>query len=158
MADIIKAAHDIFNNGDVPVTVDARGLGMAYAIPSGSDGTVVDTYAPWHSAEQKQVFFRQSSVLGEVLAEIQLLLTWKYSEAQQYIIEAFLAPNLLALDSTVNVKIGVRFDNPQLYDTQLEAYEIPITVTVDCSAIGAHNTEIFRGTIRADGNGSFDRI
>jgi hypothetical protein len=155
VADIIKAAHEIFDNGDVPITVDERSLGMAYAIPNGTERTVVDAYSPWHEAEMRQVFYRESSVFGEPLAEIQLIMTWKYSEAQQYIIEAYLMKKLLTLDPTVNVKIGVRFDNPQLYDQELEAYEIPFTVTVDYHAVGATNTGIYRGKIRADGTGSF---
>ncbi|WP_086766224.1 hypothetical protein [Streptomyces bobili] len=155
VADIIKAAHDIFDNGDVPITVDERSLGMAYAIPRGMEGTVVETYSPWHEVEMKQVFYRESSVFGEPLAEIQLIMNWKYSEAQQYIIEAYLMKNILILDPTVSVKIGVRFDNPQLYDQALEAYQIPFTVTVNYDAVGATNTGLYRGLIRADGAGSF---
>ncbi|MFE7940533.1 hypothetical protein ACFU46_24650 [Streptomyces griseoincarnatus] len=155
VADIIKAVHEIFDNGDVPIALDARSLGMAYAIPRGMESTVVDTYSPWHQAEMKQVFYRESSIFGAPLAEVQLIMTWKYSEARQYIIEAYLMKRVLALDPSVSLKIGVRFDNPQLYDHALEAYQIPFTVTVDYHAIGATNTGLYRGIIRADGVGSF---
>jgi hypothetical protein len=79
VADVLKAAHEIFNDGDVEIIVDSRGLGMAYAVPSGLESTVVDTYAPWYDAELRQVFYKESSVVQSVLAEIQLILTWRYS-------------------------------------------------------------------------------
>lgn len=60
VVEILKAGHDIFDNGDVIVTVDERNLGMAYAIPIGSEATVVETFGPWQSAEVRQVFFKQS--------------------------------------------------------------------------------------------------
>jgi hypothetical protein len=158
VADILKAAHEIFNDGDVAVTVDSRGLGMAYAIPAGQEGTVVDTYAPWYDAEIKQVFYKESSIFGEVLAEIQLILTWRYSQAQQYIIEAYLTKNVISIDPTVSVAIRVRFDNPRLYDTILEAYEIPFFIAIDYDPIGSNSTTNYRGIIRADGTGTFEQL
>jgi len=156
-ADILKATHEIFNGGDVAVTIDERGLGMAYAIPRGLENVVVDSYGPWHDAEMKQVFYKQSSIVGSVLAEIQLIMSWRYSDAEQYIIEAYLTNNIISLDPTVTVKIRVRFDNPQLYDYELEAYEIPFLVEVYFDPIGSNSTTIYRGVIRADGTGTFDQ-
>jgi hypothetical protein len=158
VADILKAAHEIFNDGEVPITVDAHGLGMAYAVPRGLESTVVDTYGPWYDAELRQVFYKDSAFFRSVLAEIQLILTWRYSQAQQYIIEAYLTKNVIAIDPTVSVAIRVRFDNPQLYDTVLEAYEIPFVVEVDFRPIGSNSTSIYRGTFRADGTGTFTQV
>jgi hypothetical protein len=158
VADILKAVHEIFDNGDVPVTVDERGLGMAYAVPRGLESTVVDTYAPWYDAEMRQVFYKDSAIVQSVLAEIQLILTWRYSQAQQYIIEAYLTKNIISIDPTVSVAIRVRFDNPRPYNTELEAYEIPFVVEVDFRPVGSRSTTIYRGTMRADGTGSFDQV
>jgi hypothetical protein len=162
VAEILKAAHEIFNtiekNGDVPITVDTRGLRMAYAVPRGLENTAADSYAPWYDAELRQVFYKDSAIVQSVLAEIQLILTWRYSQAQQYIIEAYLTKNLISIDPTVRVAIRVRFDNPQPYDTVLEAYEIPFRIEVDFRPVGAHSTTIYRGRIRADGAGMFDQI
>ncbi len=155
VADIIKAVHEVYNGGQVDVTVDGRNLGMAYAIPRGLEGTVVETYGPWREAEVKQVFYKESAIVGSVLAEIQMILTWRCSAASQYIIEAYLSNNVISIDPTVNVKIRVRFDQPQLYDTDLEAYMIPFWVEVEFRPIGSSSTTIYRGTIRADGSGTF---
>ena len=158
VAEILKAAHEIFNNGEVRMSVDARGLGMAYAVPRGLEGTVVDTYAPWYDAEMRQVFYKKSAIVGSVVAEIQLVLSWRHSQAQQYIIEAYLTKNVISLDPTVRVSIRVRFDNPRPYDTDLEAYEIPFTVEVDYRPVGSSSTAIYRGSIRADGTGTFNQL
>ena len=156
-ADILKATHEIFNGGDVAVTVDERGLGMAYAVPRGLEDTVIDSYGPWHDAEMKQVFYRDSAIVQSVLAEIQLIMSWRYSVAQQYIVETYLTSNVISIDPTVTVKIRVRFDNPQLYDFDLEAYEIPFWIEVYFDPIGSDSTTIYRGVIRADGTGTFDQ-
>ena len=93
-----------------------------------------------------------------MLAEIQMILSWRFSDARQYnIIDANLDKNVLSLDPTVSVSITVRFSQPSLFDTALEAYEIPFTVSVDFRPIGDNKTVLFRGSIRADGSGSFDR-
>jgi hypothetical protein len=159
VADILKATHDFFDGGNLSVSVDERGLGMAYAVPRGLESTAVDTYGPWHDAEMRQVFYRDSAIVQSVLAEIQLIMTWRYSEAQQYIIEAYLTNNVISMDPTVNVKMQVHFDNPHLYDTNLEAYEIPFRVEAKFEPlVGGKNTTNYRGVIRADGSGSFDIV
>ena len=158
VADILKSVHEIFNDGDVAITVDSRGLGMAYAIPAGLETTVVDTYAPWYDAEMRQVFYKDSSVFQSVLAEVQLILTWRYSQAQQYIIEAYLTKNVISIDPTVSIAIRVRFDNPRPYDTLLEAYEIPFLITVDFDPVGSNSTTNYRGVIRANGTGTFEQL
>ena len=154
VAEIIKAVHDIFDNGDVTISVDARNLGMAYAIPAGLETTVVETYSPWTRAELRQVFYRQGD-LGATMAEIQLIMSWRYSQAQQYIIEAYLDKNVISIDPTVGVKIQVRFNNPSLYNTDLEAYEIPFQVTIDFKPLLGSESVVFHGLIRADGGGEF---
>ena len=156
-ADILKATHDIFNGGDVTVTLDERGLGMAYAIPRGTEDTVIESYGPWHAAELTQVFYKDSSIFQSILAEIQLIMSWRYSDAEQYIVEAYLTSNVISLDPTANVKIQVRFDNPQLYDFALEAYEIPFQIEVYFDPVGSDSTTIYQGIIRADGTGTFDQ-
>jgi len=158
VAEILKAVHEIFADGDVTVNVDSRGLGMAYAVPRGLENTVVDTYAPWYDAEMKQVFYKDSAIFRSVLAEIQLILTWRYSQAQQYIIEAYLTKNVISIDPTVKVAIRVRFDNPRPYDTVLEAYEIPFLVEVDFKPVGSDSTTVYRGVIRANGTGTFEQL
>lgn len=72
------------------ITVDNRGLGMAYAVPKGTEDSVVDDYGPWQNADVKQVFYQQSSIMYSLLAEIQLIISWRYNASQQYIIEAIL--------------------------------------------------------------------
>lgn len=158
VADILKAVHEIFNDGGVAITVDSRGLGMAYAIPDGQEKTVVDSYAPWYDAEMRQVFYKDSSVFQSVLAEIQLILTWRYSQAQQYIIEAYLTKNVISIDPTAEIAIRVRFDNPRPYDTVLEAYEIPFFITVDFDPVGSNSTTNYRGVMRANGTGTFEQL
>lgn len=158
IAEIMKTAHDIFDGSPLTVEVDERGLGMAYAIPKGSEESVIDIYGPWHDAEIRQVFYKESSLLGAVLAEIQMILSWRYSAAQQYIIEAYLTPRVLSMDPTTSVKINVRFDNPQNYDFNLEAYEIPFHVHVSYDPIGEDSSTLYRGAIRADGTGSFVEV
>jgi hypothetical protein len=159
VADILKATHEIFDGGDVAVTLDERGLGMAYAVPRGLEGTVIDSYGPWHAAEIKQVFYKDSAIVQSVLAEIQFILSWRYSDGQQYIVDANLINNIISIDPTVNVKIRVHFDNPHQYESSLEAYEIPFRVEVNfVPKIGSNSTTIYRGAIRADGTGSFDQV
>lgn len=158
VADILKASHEIFAGGDVTVTVDKRQLGMAYAIPKGSESTIIDTYGPWQSAEMKQVFYKDSAIVQSVLAEIQLIMSWRYSAAQQYIIEAYLTSNVISIDPAADVKIKVRFDNPQLYDYNIEAYEIPFQIEVNFDPVGGNSTTLYRGVTRADGTGTFDQI
>lgn len=158
VADILKATHEIFDGGNVTVTVDERGLGMAYAVPRGLESTTIDTYGPWHEAEMRQVFYKDSAIVQSVLAEIQLIMSWRYSEARQYIIEANLTNNVISMDPTVNVKIRVHFDNPHQYDTNLEAYEIPFRIEVNFDPfVGGHSTTLYRGVIRADGTGTFEQ-
>jgi hypothetical protein len=155
--EIIKAVHEIFNNGDVPITVDSRGLGMAYAVPHGLEDTVIESYGPWSDAELRQVFYQESAIVRSVLAEVQLVLTWRCSQAQQYIVETYLTKRVISLDPTARLAIKVGFDNPTLYDTVLEAYEIPFSVEVDFRPVGSSSTAIYRGTIRADGTGNFNQ-
>lgn len=159
VADILKATHDILDGGEATVTVDARGLGMAYAIPRGSESTVVDTYGPWYEAEMRQVFYKESSIVGSVMAEIQMVMSWRYSQAKQYIIDTSFINNVISLDPTVTIKTKVHFDNPQLYDFDLEAYKIPFRVEVTFDpTFGSTETGIYRGEIRADGGGSFNTL
>lgn len=158
VAEILKAVHEIFNNGDVTVAVDQRGLGMAYAIPAGLENTVVDSYAPWYDAEMRQVFYKDSSVFQSVLAEIQLILTWRYSQAQQYIIDAYLMTNVISIDPTAGVAIKVDFKKPTLYDTVLEAYEIPFFITVKFDPVGSNSQTIYQGIMRANGTGTFEQL
>jgi hypothetical protein len=152
---ILTTAFEVLKeSGDVKINVDSRGLGMAYAIPQGEPG-VVDNYGPWTDAEVKQVFYQQSSILGEVLAEIQLILSWRYSAAQQYIIEANLDKNAV-ISPGVQVDISVRFGQPSIYDNDLEAYCIPFHVEIKFKPL-IGDTQIFnsKGQIRADGTGTF---
>lgn len=158
VAEIITAAYEVLDGGQVSLTQDERGLGMAYAIPADSVGTVVDAYGPWSDAEIREVFYKESSIFGSVLAEIQLIMTWRCSAAQQYIIEAYLTPNVISLDPTADAKIGVRFDQPQNYDYNLEAYEIPFQITVQFDPVGGDDTTVYRGRIRADGSGSVEQL
>jgi hypothetical protein len=156
-AEILKTAYEIFNGGEpVPIDLVAPGLGMAYAIPRSTEATVVDGYGPWHSSEVKQVFYKESSIVGAVLAEIQLIMSWRYSEARQYIIEAYLDKKVIALDPTADVAIRVRFNQPSMYDDALEAYEIPFVVDVEFDPVGGDSSARYVGVIRADGSGSFD--
>lgn len=158
VAEIIKTTYEIFSGGeDMPIVVEHPSLGMAYAIPPGTETTVAENYGPWHDVEMKQVFYEESSLLGSVLAEIQLILTWRYSEAQQYIIGAYLDKKVLALDPTASASISVRFEQPTYLDAAWEAYEIPFTVTVVFDPVGGNTTALFRGMMRADGTGSFLR-
>ena len=47
VAEILKTAHEIFwANEDIPINADSRNLGLAYAILSVTEGTVVDSYGP----------------------------------------------------------------------------------------------------------------
>ncbi|MEV7558947.1 hypothetical protein [Streptomyces sp. NPDC089795] len=153
LADIIKETHEIFK-GSTALTVSSSGLGMAYAIPQGSEDTVVDTFGPWKKAEQRQVFFRET-LLGAVAAEIQFILSWKCSAAEQYIFGVEIIPKKLSLDPTVDLDIQVKFHHPEPYDFELEAYEIPFTITVEYNPIGGDETVIYRGTVRANGTGEF---
>ncbi len=157
IAEIVKTVHDIIKvNEDVPVIVEESRLGMAYAIPKGMEGTAVESLGPWERAEVKQVFFRQSSFLGSVLAEIQLIMSWRFNASKQYIIEAFLDKNIFSIDPTASVSISVRFNQPTLRpDDPLESYEIPFQVSVDFRPIGENSITIFHGVIRADGTGDF---
>jgi hypothetical protein len=157
-AELVKTAYEVFrSNEDVPISVEARKLGMAYAIPHGTEDTVVNDYGPWHGVELRQVFYEQSSLVGSVLAEIQLIMAWRFSEARQYIIEAYLDKKVLSLDPTVSVSMDVRFSQPNSYDSGLEAYEIPFVVNVDFRPIGDRKTVRYTGVLRADGTGTFDR-
>lgn len=158
VAEILKVVHDVFDGGELTVSVDERNLGMAYAIPRGLETTVIDTYGPWHDADVKQVFYRDSSIVRSVLAEIQMIISWRYSEASQYIVEAYFKNNVIALDPTVTMKIKIRFDQPRLCDRDLEAYEIPFNVEVDYRPIGTHSVTLYRGVIRADGTGAFEEL
>jgi hypothetical protein len=154
---ILNTIFKIFESGDLQVTVDSRNLGMAYAIPKDSEQTVVQDFGPWTPCEVKQVFFRQSA-LGSPLVEIQLILSWRASTAQQYIVEAFLDKNVITLDPTVSLAIAVRFNQPELFDTDLEAFLIPFQVEVTfkpLGGLGGTETRISKGTIRADGTGLF---
>jgi hypothetical protein len=157
VAEILKTAYEVFRaNEDVPINVDSQNLGMAYAIPKGTEGTVVDSYGPWTDREIRQVFYRQSSIVGSVLAEIQLIMSWRVSSANQYIIEANLDKKVISLDPTVSVSINVHFNQPNPIANPLEAYEIPFNVSVDFRPVGPNETAILKGVIRADGTASFD--
>lgn len=153
---IVKTVFALVRNSqDVNIELDDRGLGMAYAIPKGSAETVVADYGPWKDADIKQVFYQQSDLVFEPLADIQLILNWRYSEAHQYIVDATLEKRgNIAMGCKLSIK--VRFKQPDIYDHELDAYVIPFTVEVDFSPpIG--NTRFFRssGFIRADGTGNF---
>lgn len=154
---ILSTFFKIFENGDLQVTVDSRNLGMAYAIPPSSEQSVVAEFSPWTPCEVKQVFFRQG-LLGAPMAEIQLVLSWRVSAARQYIVEAFLDKNVIVLDPTVSVAIAVRFNQPEVIDAVLEAFQIPFTVEVTfkpLGGLGGTETRLSRGVISADGTGSF---
>lgn len=153
LADILKATHEIFK-GSTALSVSSNGLGMSYAIPKGSEDTVVDTFGPWKKAELRQVFYRET-LLGGVAAEIQFIMSWKYSAAEQYIFGVEVIPKKLGLDPTVDLDIKVQFHHPELYDFNLEAYEIPFTITVEYNPIGGGETVLYRGTVRANGTGEF---
>lgn len=157
VAEIVKTVYEIVKvNEDIPITVENPKLGMAYAIPKGTEGTVVDDYAPWQSTDVKQVFYKQSSIVYSVLAEIQLIMSWRCSSSQQYIIEAYLDKNVISIDPTVSISISVRFNQPNLVSNGgLEAYEIPFQVSVDFRPIGDNSVTIFKGVMRADGSGEF---
>ncbi|AVO59529.1 hypothetical protein [Pseudomonas chlororaphis] len=157
VADILKTVHEIFNDGDVAVQLDAHGLGMAYAIPKGEEDRVVEIYGPWHDSDVKQVFYQESALVRSVLAEFQLIIRWRYSEAQQYIIEVYFTNHVIVLDPTASAKVRIRFDNPRPYDFELEAYEIPFFVEVIFDPVGGNSTTNYNGVIRADGTGRFDR-
>lgn len=152
---ILKGIFTLMStDSDVDVKVDNRGLGMAYGIPSGTEQSAVNDYGPWSDASIKQVFYRQSA-LGSTLAEVQLILSWQCSSAQQYIINANLDKNVLTLDPTVNLGITVRFDQPELYDSELEAYRIRFTVEIKFNPLLGMETEVSQGYIQADGSGVF---
>ena len=156
IAEIVKTLHEVLaGNADVPVAEESKRLGMAYAIPAGTENTVIDSYAPWNDAIVRQVFYRETA-LGAVSAEIQLLMSWQYSAAQQYIVNAYLDKNVISIDPTVSASISVRFDHPRPYNVEWEAYEIPFAVTVQYDPIGSNETVVFRGGIRADGSGSLE--
>jgi hypothetical protein len=155
-ADLVKTAFEVFaGQAAVPVEVPQPGLGLVYAIPRGSEQTAPDDYGPWTPADVKQVFYRESSVVGSVLAEIQMVVRWRYSAAQQYIINVGFDSNVISLDPTTDVNIKVEFDTPTQYDGELEAYLIPFHVTVLFDPVGGSSTTVFHGLIRADGTGEF---
>lgn len=156
VADIIKTTHEILHAGqDVPIVVDARNLGMAYAIPRGSDSTVAGDYSPWSPSEISGSFSRQSAVTGLDIVRIKLILSWRYSQAQQYIIDAFLDKEWVHRDPGADVSITVRFSQPTLYDVVLEAYQIPYIIDVYYAApVGEANSSRYEGYIQADGEGT----
>jgi hypothetical protein len=154
---ILETIFKIFESGDLQVTVDSRNLGMAYAIPKDSEQSVVQDFGPWTPCEVKQVFFRQGA-LGAPMVEVQLILSWRVSAARQYIVEAFLDKNVITLDPTVKLAIAIRFNQPELFDADLEAFSIPFQVEVTfkpLGGIGGTETRISKGAIRADGTGTF---
>jgi len=154
---ILETVFKLFDGGDVAVTVDSRNLGMAYAIPSGQEQSVVEDFGPWTRCEMKQVFFRQGA-LGAPMAEVQFVLSWRVSAANQYIVEAFLDKNIITLDPTVGLALAIRFNQPELLDGDLESFKIPFQVEVTfkpLKGIGGTETRLSQGEIRADGTGSF---
>ncbi len=159
VADIVKTAYEIFkDNQNVEIKVANPSLGMAYAIPKGSESTVFDDYGPWLSAEMKNVFYRQSA-LGAVMAEIQLILSWKYSQAKQYIVEVYLDKNIIgSLDTTHHTSIDVRFEHPQQIGNDIDEYKIPFLITVNFGNFLGAEDEIYKGEMRADGTGTFELV
>jgi hypothetical protein len=154
---ILSTAFKIFDRGDVPVAMDARRLGMAYAIPRGSAPGAVQAFGPWTPGELSQVFVRQGA-LGEALVEVQLVLSWRASAARQYIVEAFLDKKIFNLDPTVRLAIAVRFSQPEDAGGEPRAFRIPFQVEVTSRApagFGATQTRISRGVMRADATGEF---
>ncbi|SRR6266403_1252755 len=154
---ILTTFFKIFDGGDVQFTVDSRNLGMAYAIPRGSEQSVVEDFGPWTECQEKQVFYRQG-LLGETLAEIQLVMSWRITPAKQYVVEVFLDKNIICLDPTVRLSIAVRFNQPEPTGDMLEAYVIPFQVEItykSLQGLGGTESKISRGVIRADGSGSF---
>lgn len=155
IAEIVKVAHEVLaGNADVPLAEETTRLGMAYAIPAGTQDTVIDGYAPWHNAVVRQVFYRET-MLGAVSAEIQMIMSWRYSESRQYIISAYLDKQIKSIDPTVSISLRVRFDQPIPYDAEYEAYEIPFHVTLDYDPLGSNESVLFSGSVRADGEGTF---
>jgi hypothetical protein len=92
------------------------------------------------------------------MAEVQFFMSWRISAARQYIIEAFLDKNIITLDPTVGLKIRVRFGNPSLFDSDLEAYEIPFIVEVEFNPFLGSSSALYRGVIRADGTSTFREV
>jgi len=151
---ILKTVFTVLSaDNTIDVEVDNRGLGMAYAVPAGTAATAVDDYSPWSDAEVRQVFYRQSA-LGSTMAEVQLVLSWQYSGAQQYIVNVSVDKNATVAPS---VKVGVRvsFFQPTPYTDDLEAYRIPFTVDVTFTPLFGSETVSSKGYLQADGTGSF---
>lgn len=156
VAEVLKTVYEVLSKSQsVPVQLDGRNLGMAYAIPRGLEQSAAESYSPWSENSVANTFIRHSSVFGEVLADLTLTMSWKTHEAQQYIINVNLDVQVNAVDPTTDVGVVVRFDQPTLYDTSLEAYEITYRVEVTYDPVGGFETAAFAGAIRADGSGTF---
>ena len=159
MSEIAALAQTLYKVFDgqagVPVHVAEPMLGMAYAIPAGTEQTAAQDYAPWTPAEVKQVFYRETA-LGAVSAEVQMILRWRWSASGQYIINAAFAVNAIYLDPSVNVSIDVSFDTPTPYNTEWEAFEIPFHVSILFDPLLGSSTTALDGVIRADGTGAFE--
>lgn len=157
VAEILKTVHDIFDNGEVSVVVDERKLGMAYAVPRGLETTAVETFGPWQRGEVRQVFFKPG-LLGAPMAEVQFILSWRFSAARQYVVDAFMDKKIISIDPTAGLKITVRFNSPSMFESPLEAYEIPFAVEVIFNPLFGSSSALYRGVIRADGTSEFTEV
>jgi hypothetical protein len=152
-AEIIKSVHELFKGSDVPIQVDERRLGMAYAVPRGTEDTVVESYGPWHEAELTQTFGAESTPFGTTLVDMDVIVTWRYSDARQYIVDVYVDKRIRALAPTVDLAITARVSRPQLYDSNLEAYEIPFRIEISYRPLGTVTNAVLTGVVRADGSG-----
>jgi hypothetical protein len=156
VAEILKVAHELIKDGDkAKVQVDKNNLGMAYAIPFGSEKTVVNDYSPWKKATLRQVFYDRDAIFGGTISEIWLYLEWKCSQSGQYIIEVFLDPVIKYETSVASSSMDVRFSQPVMFDKEYEAWEISFDAFVNLFSPEGRVNAKYSGTIRADGTGEF---
>lgn len=159
VADIIKTTYEILSGSqEVAVELDGRNLGMAYAVPKGMETTAAEIFSPWTENSVDNTFIRESAIFGTTLADITMTMSWKTHVAQQYIINAYLDVKVNGIDPTTDVSVKVRFDQPTLFDVELEAYQITYRVQVVFDPVGGMETAVYQGVIRADGFGTFRSV
>lgn len=152
-AGTLTAVYTIYKSGDVTIKTDEPNLGMAYAVPRGTEQSVVDDYGPWQEAQLSEHLVADSSIFGTTLLDLELIVSWRFSQAHQYIIDANVSKIIRTLGPAADLTITARFSPPMLYDRDLEAYEIPFEIDILFSPIGTPCNALLSGFIRADGSG-----
>jgi hypothetical protein len=86
---------------------------------------------------------------------MELILSWEYSASQQYIINAYLKPNVRSIDPTVDIDAHVTFLQGQPWDPATESYQIPFELGLVYDPVGGNEQPTYRGVLRSDGTGEF---